>query len=209
MSQGAKTSASQEFDIHVFGRNVQVTEAMKAYAIEKVSKIEKFSVRNVSATVTMDVQRGDQKIDIIMNVNNTRIKVHAINKDMYASIDKAVDRLKEKLRRYMERIHEHHAKGVKDSPINVSVVRPSDDYLAEINEEIEFENQTRIIEELRPHEIVSREKQSLKILSQKEAILKMELSRDVFLVYRAEEDQKLKVIYRRNDGNFGIIEPES
>lgn len=48
----------------------------------------------------------------------------------------------------------------------------------------------------------------LKELTREEALMKMELSRDAFLVYRSEEDRRLKVLYRRKDGNYGIIEPE-
>ena len=56
--------------------------------------------------------------------------------------------------------------------------------------------------------VIGMETRVLKILTTEEAMMKMDLSGDKFLVYRGEEDRKLKVIYRRDDGNYGIIQTE-
>ena len=93
--------------------------------------------------------------------------------------------------------------------MRVNVVRkPEEVEIIEVNEEIEAENQRKAEEELRPHEIVAQESMPLKILTLSEAVAKMELSGYAFLVFRNESDRKLRVIYRRGDGNYGIIEPE-
>ncbi|HEY4255244.1 MAG TPA: sigma 54 modulation/S30EA ribosomal C-terminal domain-containing protein, partial [Chlamydiales bacterium] len=71
---------------------------------------------------------------------------------------------------------------------------------------IEAETAKRAEERLKQHEIVAKETMKLKTLTQEEAIIKMEISSEVFLIYRSEEDQKLKVIYRRKDGNYGLVQ---
>ena len=126
---------------------------------------------------------------------------------MYASVDQAIARLESKLRRYIKRLHEHHAKGLSEVDVNVNVIERITP-LEDINDQIEEENLRQQEEDLRPHEVVSNEVRCLKLLNQEEAIMKMELSEEPFLVYRDEEDRKLKVIYRRDDGNYGVIEAE-
>lgn len=195
------------YDIHITGRNVQVTDTMKEYAIEKISKIDRLGHRFIEVTVIMDIQKLEHRCDITLWVDNTKIKVSSSSESMYASIDLGVDKLKAKLRRFKERVRDHQSISHADVAMNVNVYSPSHDLL-DVNEDIEEENQRRLMQKYAPHQIVSKESKPLKTLNNKEAIFKMELSGDAFMVYRSEEDRKLKVIYRRDDGNFGMIEPE-
>lgn len=210
MSRKAKALEfiNEGYDIGITGRNVLVTDAMKNYAMEKIAKIERISPRVVNVNVVMDIQRFEQRVDIIAKINNIKVKSHAITDDMYASIDRAVEKLEAQLRKYKTKIQDHHARGVKAIDMNVNVIRPHlDDELAEVNSDIEDETIKKDVDLYRPHEIVAQEKKSLKSLTYDEAIMKMELSQDPFLVFLSEDDQKVKVIYRRKDGNYGVIEP--
>lgn len=193
--------ADESYPIHVIGRHVEVTDAMKNYAIDKLSKFDKFGGRVVDATITMDIQKTVHSVDFIVNVNNTKIKVSGHSDNMYVSIDLAIKHLKSKLSRYLSRLHDHHAKGAREIETNINV-------LEQINDQIEEENFHHAEQELRPHKVVSKENYPLKILTQAEAIMKMELSEDPFMLYLSEEERKLKVIYRRADRQYGIIEPE-
>ena len=202
-------TSSQGYNITVQGRHVQVTDAMKDHVIEKLSKLEKFSDRIIEVTVTMDIQKLDHRVDIVMKVNHWTIKASAVTTEMYASIDQAVHKLEKQVRRYKKKIQDHQARGLKVVDLTVNVLRkPELDEVELVNEQIEEENRRKELEELRPHEVVDTETRPLKILTTDEAIAKMELSGDRFLLYRCEEDQKLKVIYRRTDENYGIIEAE-
>ena len=97
---------TDHYSISVTGRHVQVTDAMKQYAIEKVSKIERFSDRIIDVQVTMDIQKLDHIVDIVVKVNHTLIKSHATTTDMYASINTAVQKLERQVRRYKKRLQE-------------------------------------------------------------------------------------------------------
>lgn len=193
------------YDISITGRNVLVTDTMKDYAIEKISKIDRFHNRVIDVHVTMDIQKLEHRVDIMMSADQIKIKSSASSENMYASIDKAVDRLQTQLRRYKDRIRNHHIKRVDTVDMNVNILERIPDELAEVNDDIDSLNSDSTM--VAP-KIVARETRFLKTLDQGEAVMKMALSGDVFMVYRSEEDQKLKVIYRRKDGNFGIIEPE-
>jgi putative sigma-54 modulation protein len=126
---------------------------------------------------------------------------------MYASIDKAVEKLQSKIRRWKSRIQDHHKKAAKVIDMQVNVLKRPFDLTEEVNAEIENENNKELVAEY-THKIIGNDKRPLKTLSAEEAVMKMELSDDHFMIFRAEEDKKLKVIYRRNDGHYGIILPE-
>lgn len=198
------------YNITINGRHFQVTDSMKDYVIDKISKLERFGPRLIDINVIMEIQKIDHRVDIVVRFDNIKIKSHASCTDMYASIDYAVDKLQRQISRYKKRIQEHHNKGLKEVDMNVNVVRPHlNDQINDVNAEIEEETSKHLIDSFRPHQVVASESLPLKILSIDEAIMKMELSQDAFLVYRDEIDRKFKVIYRRNDGNYGVIEPEA
>lgn len=204
MSRKAKALqfADQEYNIQITGRHLQVTEAMKAYASEKVSKIERFMNRIIDVYIILDIQKLDHRVEIILKAGHIKIRSLAVSNDMYASIDMAVHKLEAQLLKYKEKLQDYHNKGLNAVDMNVKVIRASDDGedadLEEINEDNVFHT----------HRLVAQETSPLKTLTIDEAMMKMELSHDAFLIFKSEEDQKLKVIYRRNDKNYGIIEPQ-
>ncbi len=199
---------SADYNLSITGRHLHVTEAMKKHAIDKFTKVEKFSSKIIDVMITMDIQKNDHLVDIVIKFGHMKIKVHATSPDMYASIDKAVHKLEERLRRYKGKLQKHQERSLSVSEMNVQIYEQANGYLDEVNEEIEEENQKQIEKEYRPPSVVSLEKRPLKILTKEEAIMKLDLSGDFFLIFRNEEDQKLKIIYRREDENFGIIEAE-
>lgn len=194
------------YNIDVHGRNVTVTEGIKNYAIEKVSKIEKFAHRIIDVSVILDIQKLEQRVDIVMQVDHIKIKSSAVTDDLYASIDIACDKLQQRLLKYKKRIQEHTAKPISMIEMNVNVIEHD---VEEINDEIESETRRQLYDSYAPHKISSTEKKPLKTLNQNEAVMKFELSGDHFLIYHSEEDKRIKVMYRRKEGNLGIIEVES
>lgn len=211
MSRKSKAAEFLEeaYNISVTGRHVVVTDAMKDYAIEKVSKIERFSDRIIDVVVTMDVQKHEQRVDIVLKVNHLKIKSQAISDNMYTSIDKAVHKLETQLLKYKNKLQDHQTKGIAAIDMKVNILRSaSEEELLDLNDEIESENRNRLMDKYIPHKIVSKATRPLKTLTDGEAIMKLDLSGDSFLIYRSEETRQLKVIYRRTDGDFGVIQPE-
>lgn len=193
------------YRIVIVGRNVYVTDAMKNYATDKISKIDRFHNQVLDVHVNLDIQKFEHSVNIVLKFNHFKIKVAAVSTDMYASIDKAVDKLQAQLRRWKGKIQDHHKKPMKVIDMQVNVLqRPYSD-IEEINAEIEQANHKAKEEEYKPHRIIGTDKRPLKVLTTEEAVMKMELSGDPFLLFRCEEDRKLKVIYRRKDGNYGLI----
>lgn len=199
--------------ITIIGRNVAVTDAMKQYCHDKIAKIERLGEgdRIVEITATLDIQKLEHRADFHLQIGHTFIVAHGVTQDMYSAIDQAADRLRRKLRRYRTRIRSHHATGVGSVDLEVNVIRPAleeevDAEIEEINNEIEAQNWADLQSLLGPHKIVKRKQVSLKQLTYDEAVVKMDLTGNAFMIFRCEEDQELKVIYRRNDDNYGIID---
>lgn len=209
MSRKSKAIEFQDstYDVSVIGRNVEVTDALRAHAIEKISKLERFSDRIIEAFVSLDVQKIGYRVDITLRAGNLKIKSQAIAEDMYAGIDLAVHKLEAQLLRYKNKIQDHHSKHISDIEMEVNVLRSIiDNDLTQINEEIESENKQRLIDGYRPHKIVSKERRTLSTLTDGEALMKLDLADDLFLIYREEATRNIRVLYRRNDADFGVIE---
>ncbi len=200
---------TSEHKINVIGRSVLVTDAMKKHAQDKLSKIDKFHNHVMHIQITMDIEHLKHKVVIVAKFEHFKVKAEAESTDMYASIDLAVDRLQSQLRRWKDKIQDHGRK--KANSVDLDVLFFSNPYVKEIeqfNAEIEAANlQAEKKRTDFPH--MTKCKQiPLKELNVEEAMMKLELSKDNFLLYRSEEDRKLKVMYRRKDGNYGIIQPE-
>ncbi|MFA6914769.1 MAG: ribosome-associated translation inhibitor RaiA [Parachlamydiales bacterium] len=201
---------NEGYTISVTGRHVLVTDAMKDYIIDKLSKMERYSSRILEVVVTMDIQKLDHRVDITAKVNHLSIRSSAISDDMYVSIDQAVDKLEKQFLKYKDKLQDHQHRALSYVDMNVNVLQPlRDGDIFEINEEIENENKRHMEEKYKPHRIVAQESRPLKTLSYDEAVVKMELSGDSFLLFRCVEDNQIKVIYRRSDNNYGIQEPEN
>ncbi len=193
----------QGYKVTVTGRHMHITDGMKQHAFDRVMKLEHIGEHIIDVNVTMDIQKLSHRVEISMKCGHTFICSRAETTDMYASIDQAVNKLDRQLRRYRSKLHDHHKKGhpIKDIPIRV--------FEASTDEGTELEEVGGADEVSLPHRVVATEVGKLKILSDDEAVMKMELSRDSVMVFRSESDRQLKVIYRRYDGNYGIIEPEA
>ncbi len=201
--------------IVVFGKNLEVTVPLREHIIAKLKKIEEMTPPVIGVHVYLDIQREEHRVEIEYKFSHFRIVVtHAMVKktqskmdDMYYAIDMACDKLKRKVRRWKTRIQAHHGKKpfeIEEKAIQVLDRKTQDvDY---INDQIEESTLQKIEEEFRPPQVVKQKKRQIPMLTMEEATMRIDLSNDNFLVYRGEEDQKIKVMYVRRDKTLGVIE---
>lgn len=193
------------YNIYIVAKNFQLTEPMRKHIWDKLSKIERFHNHIMDVHVTLEIQKVEHDCTITCHFNHIKVKVDARSTDMYASIDKAIDKLQTLFSKWKGKLQDYHKKPMKMVDLSVNVFRrPAPDDVEEINREIDAENMKRWM----PHKIIANETRILKVLSTEEAIMKMELSSDPFLLYRDDTDKKLKLIYRREDENYGVIQAE-
>lgn len=210
MNHAKELAYEEDFQVRVVARHIELTKPIEDYVLEKVAKMEKMSDHKIDLMVRLEVQKQSHKADIVFKFSHFKVKVHAETDNLYSAIDKAFDKLMAKMRRWKSRIHDHHAKGLSviDMKVNVFDVPPLDE-VAEFNEEIEEQRLQEIDEALSMPSVEDVPSRPLKMLTRQEAVMKLELSGDNFLIYKSEEDHKLKVMYRRKDKKgYGMISPD-
>lgn len=193
------------YNLNIVGKNFQLTEPIRKHIWDKLAKLERFHTHIMDVHVILDIQKVEHVCVITCHFNHIKVKVEARSTDMYASIDKAIQKLQHLFSKWKGKLQDYHRKPMNVVDMSVNVYRrPPMDEVEEINHEIEAENMKRWM----PHKVIANETQVLKDLSTEEAIMKMELSSDPFMLYRDETDKKLKLIYRREDEHYGIIQAE-
>ncbi|QVL55387.1 MAG: ribosome-associated translation inhibitor RaiA [Simkaniaceae bacterium] len=207
MTDSSKKFDQQEYTVNIIGKHIEVTKPIRDYVEEKISKIESLSTHIIDVRVNLDVQKLNHTVDIIMKFSHFKVNVHAITENLYTSIDKAFERLYTKLRKWKSRIQDHHAKGVSVTEMEINVFEHAQHEIEEINQEIIDANNESLKEDYVLPKVIKKKKRSLKNLTMDEAVMKMELSNDHFMIYRSEEEQALRVIYRRRDGSYGVVSP--
>jgi putative sigma-54 modulation protein len=170
--------------IKIAGRHIDASPALRDYVIEKTEALERFFDRIVSVDVVLSVEKERQIADFHAHLTNRkRINAHEESTDMYASIDKAVDRLKRQLVKFKDQLQDVKGKGGADGQ-----------GLA-----LEGEGLAR--------RIIRSETHFHKPMTAEEAALQLEAIEKDFFVFVDVETDQIGVIYRRRDGDYGLIEP--
>lgn len=171
----------------VSGKNIEVTEALKEKVIKKMGKLDKFFNPGTEVHVTMSVQKDRQIIEVTIPFNGVLLRAEEANDDMYASIDKVIDVLERQIRKNKTRLEKklHEA----------AFATTNFDITEDIAEEHEFK-------------IVRSKRFAFKPMAVEEAILQMNLLGHEFFMFSNAETEKVNVVYKRKDGNYGLIEPE-
>lgn len=190
------------------GDGVEVTKPLKEIVEQKLERVERVGPHPLEIHVYFSIQKVEHSVRIKYKYSQFMIMVHASSDDLYQSVDLATKKLNAKLKRWKDKIADHHKKEgiIAKMPMEIYEPHQSDEEI--YNEEIEQENFQQMMDEFKMPEVTKTKSRSLRILSTEEAIMRLELSGDAFLLYRCQEDQKLKVLYKRRDHTVGILQPE-
>jgi putative sigma-54 modulation protein len=202
-------SQDQRYPVTITGRHFDLTPAIEQHVYDKLRQVEHFIGKVTHGTAVLDAHKHDCSCAIVLNLPDHQIKVNGHGVDMYKAIDICGEKLNGLLSRYKDKMKSHHNKPLHDVSMDVDVIRAFNDDLKQINDDIDAENARRNYERTHFHEIVGSESIVVKTYTQEEAIMKMEFSSAPFMIYRSEEDQKLKVIYRREDDNYNLVQVQS
>jgi putative sigma-54 modulation protein len=175
------------------GKHLEVTPSLREYAESKLLKLSRFFDHVQEVHVTESILRNQHIVEVTLKADGTLIRAEERSADMYSSIDQVVAKLERQLRRYKERfITRTHESLGGQKPTELVAAASA----AEPGEE----------EEPLP-EIVRTKRFAVKPMGPEEAALEMELIGHDFFVFRNSESSEVNVIYRRRDGNLGLIEP--
>jgi ribosome hibernation promoting factor len=176
-------------DITVTFRHMEPTESLKTYAEEKVSKINKILDSPSEAHIVLGVEKFRHMADVTFSVNGTRIKAVEETGDMYSAIDRVMDKIEIQVKRHRSKIRKRTPGNIKGEETLVT-------------EETEDATKLNVDEPS-----IKIEKLIAKPMDPEEAAMQLEISQQDFLVFRNSRSRQINVLYKRSDGNLGLIEP--
>lgn len=175
-------------NIKVVGKNIEITAAIKEYIEKRVERLEKFEAKNTEVTVVCSVEREEQIVEIQINQNGEFIRIEEKNNDLYASVDLAIDKAERQLRKEKEkRVDKNREESLKEKVLGL--FRDGDE-----------ENAGKV---------TKTKCYDLKPITLEDAKLKLEDKKDtLFMPFVNVETKEVNVLYKREDGSYGIVVPE-
>ena len=183
-------------EIKVTGRHVAVTDAIVDYARKKVESLHLDYPRIIDAQVILDVEKYRHIAEVVLHCSNhITIDASAETSDLYASIDEAVGKIAQQMRKHKTKIMRQHR------PRRAQIRHLEEHILADDNDD---EPELNGAEPL----VVRMEKYPVKPMFVDEAVLQLQMNTaQQFVVFLNAKSEKVNVLYRRKQGNFGVIEP--
>ena len=171
------------------GKNLEVSDELKQRTEKKLSKLERYFQNDVVAQVRLSIERGARNIaEITISVGNVLLRAEEDTNDMYVSIDKAVDKLNRQIRRHRTKLEKRLRAGAFEP-----------EAAPEVADEPEEEAS---------YNIVRVKKFAVKPMNVEDAIAQMELLGHNFFLFQEAESEQMCVLYRRSDGDYGLLQPE-
>ena len=173
---------------NIRGDKLEVTDAIANYVESKLDRLNKyFKEDNILANVLLRVRGNGQIIEVTIPTDKFILRSEEENKDLYAAIDLVTDKLERQIRKNKTRLNKQNVDN-KFKEFNF-------DYDSDTDEESSMEET-----------IVKRKKLEMKPMDEEEAILEMNLLGHEFFVYKDIDTNSVNVLYKRKDGNYGLIE---
>lgn len=172
---------------NIRGDKMVITDAIKNYTEEKLGRLEKyFKDDDINANVLTKVRGNLQIVEVTIPTSKYTLRSEEENDDLYAAIDLVTDKLERQIRKNKTRLNKNMKESVK---------------------EFNFDYDTKDEEES-DEKVVKRKSIEMKPMDEEEAILEMELLGHSFFVYKDMNTNNVCVLYKRKDGNYGLIETE-
>lgn len=178
--------------INVTFRHMETSEPVSNYIEEKLPKLKKYIDEPVEAQVVLSVEKIRHKAEVSLSAKGITIKATDETSDMYAAIDGVMDKLDRQLKRYKDKIKNHKPLRGRERRVEKTV------YTAESIDEGHAEPS-----------IIKSDSFHVKPMSVEEAVMQMDLLEKEFLVFTDSSSEEINVAYRRKDGNYGLIVPQS
>jgi len=178
-------------DITVTFRHTEPIESLKTYAEEKISKIKKYLDSPMEAHIVLTVEKFRHQADATVSVNGARIKAVEETGDMYSAIDQVIDKIEKQVKRHLSKTRSYRLESQRGE--GISAAGEAEEITAPFPEE----------------PVIQVEKLDAKPMDPEEAAMQLGMSTRDFLVFRNASSREINVIYRRKDGNLGLIEPSN
>jgi len=190
-------------------RHMEPTEALKSYARERMERVRKYLPDPISCHVVLSTERHNHRIDVTFQLHNgLSVAGHEITENMYSSIDLCIAKIERQVRKYKGKLE-----GMRARPHHVVAQPWSHSIVSEAFGGSVAEGQTNGApqdhHEVSPppeFKVVKTEKFHAQPLSVEGAIVQLNLMHEPFLVFCRDTDGRVAVVYKRDDGSYGLIE---
>jgi putative sigma-54 modulation protein len=179
--------------IAVTFRHMESSEPVRAYVEEKLSRVKKYIEEPIDAQAVLGVEKKIRhSAEVTIVAKGITIKGSEQTNDMYAAIDSVVDKIERQLKRYKEKIKQHKPASGRERQVEKTVLAAES-----------------IDEGLGEPVIIRSGSFPVKPMAVEEAVMQMDLLHKDFLVFTDSASEEINVVYRRKDGNYGLIVPQS
>jgi putative sigma-54 modulation protein len=206
--------------VSVTFRQIDASDALKLYAEERLGKIRKYLPDPIAVNVVLSTERHHHRVDVNLQLHNGfTIAGHESSENMYSSIDLVTQKIERQVKRYKDKLREHRVKSPYP-PLTASHSIISEDH-DRVQAEIAAAREPELAEAAEPSSgagadgaapaapapvVDKAEKFHTTPMSTNEAIMQLNLLHEQFLVYRSDRTGQVSVVYRRDDGTYGLIE---
>jgi putative sigma-54 modulation protein len=181
--------AHSHFKLNITSRHETLSEALTNQVEVKIHRVERFLGQITEAHVILTYERNLHLCEVTLTARHLKLSAKASSRDMYNSIDVALERLEKQAKKNKEKRVEHrHAPGAKAASVIHGLIPP-------VSDGEEFE-------------VIRTQKHSIKPMTAEEAAMQLSASKDEFLVFLDADTDKTCVVYKRKDHHIGLIEPE-
>jgi len=185
--------------VQITGKNVDVGDALKSHIEARLDQdVAKYFDDDANGHVTLAKEGGEFRSDCSLTLGSgISLQSHGQSSDAYASFDIAAEKLEKRLRRYTRRLKNHRKNNstpIKTMDFPVFVISPEGD------EDSESASDNPVI--------IAETSTEIQELTVSEAVMKMDISDMQFVMFRNGKNQNLNIVYRRDDGNIGWIDPD-
>jgi putative sigma-54 modulation protein len=201
-------------------RNLDSSNALKEYAKDKVDRVNKYLDQASEAHIVCSLERHHHICDITIHAGPYSLRGRDKSEDFYSSVDMAMEKIERQLKRYKEKLKshkggEHHnlreLEALKITKVNYQVVSvPSPEDEAATADQVAKAAKPGAVAAAAPapaeHKVIKSDEFQAKSLTVEEAIMHMDLMNNEFLVFTNVKTKDVNVVYRRKDGNYGLIE---
>lgn len=172
------------------GKNITVKDSLKERATQKIGRLKKLIPEDAEVFVTFSSTKGDNKVEVTIPLPKRILRAEVTSSDMNAAIDEIVDILEKQMVKYKHRLRDRSRR------------EPSfkEEYNLLFPEVEAVEDHAITIEKTKRF--------ALKPMDSEEAVMEMEMLGHNFYVFRNSGSDEVNVVYRRNNGTYGLIEPE-
>lgn len=172
--------------VTVVAKNIELTPAIKEMVERKISKLDKYFESDVEAKATLKVQKNRHNIEVLIPFNGILLRAEESTDDMYKSIDRVEEKLTRQIRKQRTKLDRRKHGSLRFAEI------ATDSYDEEEND----------------GKVVKTKEFNVKPMVVDEAVLQMELIGHNFFLFQNAETNKINVVYKRKDGDYGLLEPD-